>query len=679
MNLLANETSPYLLQHVHNPVHWMPWGEEAFKKARDENKPVLISIGYSSCHWCHVMAHESFEDQETADLMNTLFVNIKVDREEFPDVDHFYMDAVQAMTGSGGWPLNVFTTSDKSAFYGGTYFPPVRAHNRASWKEILINVSQYYTQNRQDVEQQADKLAQHMRQSKRIEKSSDQSKTQVAAMAIQDSIASIIFKKILAQADTKEGGFGNAPKFPSTFCIKYLLLQNKINPDEEALSHALLSLDKMSMGGIYDHVGGGFSRYSTDKYWIAPHFEKMLYDNALLIEVYALSFAQTGNEQYKKIIAETVEWLKREMMNASFGFYSAQDADSEGVEGKYYTWHAEELKSILGPDYEDFLAYFSIREEGNWEHTNILYSSKEKRENAIVFEQKKWPTIKNILYNVRDKRVHPLTDDKILLGWNALMSKALCNAYFCTMDISYLDLAEKNLNYLQNEFASINHLYFHTSKNKQAKIVAYADDLAYLAEAFIELATMKGDTSYLLEANRIVDYLFKNYKDTESYFFNFSHKEYLQVDGNKQDIYDGAIPSVNAVLARVIQYLGIAFQQDEYLVHAQKMREQMLERCLQYPTSFALWSIELQKQDQVGVEIFIIGEAATRFYLYLSTAKYMPNVTYVVSLKLDDAVNGLKGKYKADETLIYICFDKTCWAPFSNEMDALQFILDRNF
>ena len=657
MNLLTHETSPYLLQHAGNPVHWMPWGKEAFLKAAAENKPVLVSIGYSSCHWCHVMEHESFEDQETADLMNTLFINIKVDREEYPDVDHVYMDAVQAMTGSGGWPLNVFLTPDKKPFYGGTYFPPVRAHGRASWREVLMNVSQYFTQNREDVEMQSSTLTEHLKQSSQIGKIKDTSVEEP------HRVCEDIKNKLLANADSEHGGFGVAPKFPSTFSIKFLLNHYVLYGDEASLKQALRSLDKMMMGGIYDQIGGGFARYSTDTYWIAPHFEKMLYDNALLIDVYAIAYTITKNESYRQVIDETIAWLRREMTSHEGGFYSAQDADSEGEEGKYYTWSAAELNEILHDEYEWFAAYYHVSEMGNWEHTNILYSTYESQSTLSENHRTKLKAIHTKLIDYRNLRIKPMTDDKMLLGWNALMNKALVRAYLSTEQIEYLHLAEQNMAFLLKSYHSSTHLYFHTYRLGEAKIPAYADDLAFLADALICLGNATAETSYLLKAKEIVDYMNSFFSSDEHGMYQFVHANFLQVDINKQEIYDGAIPSPNAVMCDVTNQLSYIFQEDRYRIRSQKMRTHIAAVFQQYPGSFGLWCAAYQNQAQPFKEVLLSGNNAMEYYRALHTKKYQPAVMYITSNKKEEKIASLLGKYQEGETLIYICNEFNCLEP----------------
>ena len=373
-NKLFEETSPYLLQHAHNPVNWYPWSEEALELAKKEDKPILISIGYSACHWCHVMERESFEDEETAEIMNKYFINVKIDREERPDLDHIYMDAVQAMAGNGGWPLNVFLTPDKKPFFGGTYFPPKRAFNRSSWQEVLLGVQQAFAERRQEIESQAENLTEHLLKSNSFGINNPE----------KDGLFSItnateVFHNMMKSADKQWGGFGKAPKFPQTFVIQFLLRYYHVSKNEESLVQGLLSIDKMIDGGIYDQLGGGFARYSTDAEWLAPHFEKMLYDNALLISVISEAYQLTKNERYREIIEDTIEFIKREMMQRDKGFFSALDADSEGVEGKFYVWSFEEIKETLGEDHELFCNFFDISVSGNWENNNILWRKKSKQ------------------------------------------------------------------------------------------------------------------------------------------------------------------------------------------------------------------------------------------------------------------------------------------------------------
>jgi uncharacterized protein len=666
MNKLSSETSPYLLQHKNNPVHWYPWCEEAFEKATIEDIPIIVSIGYSSCHWCHVMEHESFENEEVAQIMNTHFVNIKVDREEYPDIDHLYMDAVQAMTGSGGWPLNVFLTPEKKPFYGGTYFPPQRMHNRASWKEVLINVSQFFSQNREEVEAQAQKLMDHI---------SSMSHTSLLNTDAQEATHDAVIemsKKIMLQADRVEGGFGHAPKFPSTHALNFLMNQYALYQDEDALQHVLLSLDKMAMGGIYDHVGGGFARYSTDTYWIAPHFEKMLYDNALLLEVYATAFHITKKELYLNVIDETVAWLQREMMSEEGGFYSAQDADSEGVEGKFYTWQHAELETILAEDYSWFASYFNIRTEGNWEHTNILYTTANQQEALDLVQKEKLKIWKQKLLALRGKRIRPLTDDKILLCWNALMNKALVKASIYCNRPEYVLIAEKNMAFLLQHFQTNHSYYFRTYKNGQAKIHAYADDLAYWIDSLIEISQITAKATYIIEAKKIMNCLWGFYKKHDDILFQFAHTKHAMTGFQKEEIYDGATPSSNAIICKCLRILGLVFQHTEWDTHARQLQHAMLPLVNKHPSSFALWAIEFQKEVQTFLEICISGREASIWYKKIRLHKLLPHTYFVVSERKQVEIPSLHFSEKKEETTVTVCQGTFCSPPESAIAQVLQ-------
>jgi uncharacterized protein YyaL (SSP411 family) len=420
-NHLIKETSPYLLQHAHNPVDWYPWGEEALEKARSADKPILVSIGYSACHWCHVMERESFEDEDTAALMNEHFVNIKIDREERPDLDHIYMDAVQAMTGSGGWPLNVFLTPKLKPFFGGTYFPPARAFNRSSWKEVITAVASAYKNKKSEIEEQAETLLKHL-----VEANNLQNGGGIIELASERPSLQAIADNLLKTADKEWGGFGNPPKFPHTFSILYLIRHYHFSGHKPSLDHALLSLDKLMMGGIYDQLGGGFARYATDRRWQIPHFEKMLYDNALLLEAFTEAYQLTKKKQYADVIRETIGFLQREMMSPEGGFYSALDADSEGVEGKYYTWDINEVKTLLDDDSEVFCEVFDVSDSGNWEQTNILWMPQSLQKLSDVQSGERATRLKESkekLFAARQKRVRPGLDDKVILCWNAFDDK----------------------------------------------------------------------------------------------------------------------------------------------------------------------------------------------------------------------------------------------------------------
>lgn len=437
-NKLIDEQSPYLLQHAFNPVDWHPWGDEAFLKAKTENKPLLVSIGYSACHWCHVMEHESFEDDDVAAYMNEHFVCIKVDREEHPDVDHLYMDAVQAIAGNGGWPLNVFVTPDRAPFYGGTYYPPRPAYNRPSWMQILNRMNEIWQNQRGEAEQQAGQLVAHLRQAS--------AKGASAAAPRSAGFCREIADNLLKQADKEMGGFGNAPKFPGTMAIIFLLEHYRFTGYEPALKHALRSLDAMIDGGIYDQLAGGFARYATDRNWLVPHFEKMLYDNAQLLDLFALAYEKTGEYVFGDAAADIVGWLRREMRTEGGAFSASLDADSEGVEGKFYVWTKAEIVAALGADDADyFCRAYDVSDDGNWtdQHTGITTSilNRLNAAPATPADEERLVLLRGKLLDRRSKRVRPGLDDKILADWNGLMIAALVNAGLAMHQPEWVDLA----------------------------------------------------------------------------------------------------------------------------------------------------------------------------------------------------------------------------------------------
>lgn len=674
-NQLIHETSPYLLQHAHNPVNWMPWGEAALQKAKEENKPILVSIGYAACHWCHVMERESFEDEGTAQVMNEHFVNIKIDREERPDLDHIYMDAVQAMTGSGGWPLNVFLTPDCKPFYGGTYFPPVRAYNRMSWKETLHAIHQSYHEKKHEIEAQADNLMNHLLNANAFG-ISKVGEAQKPSIFTQENLA-LIADNILKQADTEWGGFGNAPKFPQTFSIQYLLRHYHFTKDESALQQALLSLDKMIYGGIYDQLGGGFARYSTDVKWLAPHFEKMLYDNALLIGVLSEAYQITHNKLYAEVIEQTIGFIEREMLDASGGFYSALDADSEGVEGKFYTWSKDEVDALLGNDSALYCEYYNVVEEGNWEHSNILWVQEPLQdfaERKAIEAQDLRAIIERcnaILFAQRSARIRPQLDDKILLGWNALTITALCKAYAATGEERYKQLALNNYDFLVKAFEAVDGSFYHTYKNSQAKIPAFLDDYAYLIQACIHLQEVTGELMYLKKAKDLTEYVVDNFVEVDTGFFYYTHQHQQDVIVRKKEVYDGAVPSGNAVMAGNLLYLGTLFNQSNWREHAIDITQNLGTAIIRYPTSFGVWASLVQIQTNGIKEIVVTGSDA-RNYVKPLLEVFLPNKIMQTAIFFENGFPLLEGKEFAQETMFYVCENYTCKEPVNNFINFLS-------
>lgn len=674
-NHLIKETSPYLLQHANNPVEWYPWGEEALNKAKDENKPILVSIGYAACHWCHVMERESFEDDATATIMNEHFVNIKIDREERPDLDHIYMDAVQAMTGSGGWPLNVFLTPDTKPFYGGTYFPPKRAFNRPSWKEVLYGVVQAFNEKRHEIDAQAENLTKHLQQSNSFGIQTTGDDGGFDEDKIHES-----FKNVMKIADKQWGGFGRAPKFPQTFTINFLLRYHYFFNNNEALDQATLSLDKMINGGIYDQIGGGFARYSTDSEWLVPHFEKMLYDNALLLSVISNAYKQTGNERYKEIIEETMNFIIRELMHSDNGFYAALDADSEGVEGKFYVWSKAEVENLLGKDATTFCSFFDITEKGNWEHSNIPWRKKtiEQFSTENQLQQNELNTIlqngKKSMLEERNKRVRPLLDDKIILGWNALMNTACTEVYRAVGRESYKQLAIDNMNFLLGNFAGNEKgEFYHTWKNSQAKYPAFLDDYAYLIEALLNLQEITGETFWLQKAKEIAEYTIENFSDSDNVFFFYTKLKQSDVIVRKKEVYDGAVPSGNSVMANNLLRLSVLFDNYAWSQRTQKMVAGLDKAITPHPSSFANWLcvytdlfFGLNEVVITGFDIDQLKKDVIRMYI--------PNLVLMSATNESGAYPLLEGKKVSDRGSIFLCRNYTCQAPVFSTEDLISLI-----
>lgn len=672
-NRLIHETSPYLLQHAHNPVDWYPWCDEAFEKAKKEDKPVLVSIGYAACHWCHVMERESFENTEVAAFMNNHFVNIKVDREERPDVDHIYMDAIQAITGSGGWPLNVFLTPDRQPFYGGTYFPPQKAFNRPSWKEILHFVFDAYKNRKEEVIDQAQNLTEHLQASNSFGLSIPTDDV------YNPSKIDEAFINIMKSADKEWGGFGSAPKFPQTFIIGFLLRYAGIKKNEEALNQALLSLDKMIVGGIYDQVGGGFARYSTDVEWLAPHFEKMLYDNALLVSTLSEAYQLTQNETYRDVIEETLSFIERELMHLSGGFYSALDADSEGEEGKFYVWNYDEVKTILKEDFEIFSEYFDISLKGNWEHRNILRIKKPMKEFAEernILLQKLRSTIKTgkeKLLVERSKRIRPGLDDKIILGWNALVNTAYSKAYAATGNNHYREIAERNMEFLLSSYQSENGLLNHTWKEGKSKYPAFLDDYCYLIAALIELAQVTGNYNYLDRAKDFTKTVLDQFADTRSPLFFYTRKNQTDILVRKKEIYDGATQSGNAVMAFNLYRLSIFFDIRAWRIKAEEMVKSLADVVIKYPASFGVWLNLFFEMLEGTKEIAIIGK---------DWQKHLQKILGIyISHKLVQAAQIplpgyplLSNKPETSENRIYLCENYACRHPVNTIQEFVSLL-----
>ena len=670
-NRLIKETSPYLLQHAHNPVEWYPWGEEALAKARAEDKIILVSIGYSACHWCHVMERESFENESVAALMNAHFISIKVDREERPDLDHIYMDAVQAMSGSGGWPLNVFLTPQAKPFFGGTYFPPEKAYNRSSWTEVLHSIILAWKERKNEIEAQAENLTDHLQKANSIaafgntiEKNNGEELTTIEH-------CDQMFSTIMKSADTQWGGFGKAPKFPQTFTIQYLFRYHYFTGNKEALQQALLSIDKMLMGGIYDHIGGGLARYSTDSQWLAPHFEKMLYDNALLINILCDAYQISSHKKYENAIRKTISFVCDELLSEEGGFYAALDADSEGEEGKYYVWQKNEVDIILGIDAELFCAFFDITEYGNWEEKNILRNLQPLGDFAAargLVEEQFAETIQLCLKKLslqRKNRIKPSLDDKIILGWNALMLHSIAKAAVVLGEPAYGKMAAANFIFLQKHFnnAADSIQLMHTYKNGISKYPAFLDDYAYLIAALLQLYKTSFTETYLLLAFDYCSYVIENFSDEETCFFYYTHQDQKDVIVRKKEIYDGATPSGNSVMAENLLQLSIVFDNAAWKLRSNKMLKILSASVMKYPGSFGIWASLLLYQVMGINEIVVIGSNFANISKDI-LLNYVPNVVIMSAEHGNEAFPLLATKPSSESDYIYLCKNYCCLAPF---------------
>lgn len=673
-NQLIYETSPYLLQHAHNHVQWYPWGDEALQKAIAEDKPILVSIGYAACHWCHVMERESFEDAATAAIMNKHFINIKIDREERPDLDHIYMDAVQAMAGSGGWPLNVFLTPGKKPFYGGTYFPPKPIVNRASWQQVLTAVADAFANKRAAIEEQANGLTNHLYQSNNFG-------IQDAEQIINIEQMDVACDNLLQQADAMWGGFGGAPKFPQTFSIQFLLryanIEKKKNAEkaDAALAQALLSVDKMIDGGIYDQLGGGFARYATDAEWLAPHFEKMLYDNALIVAALSEAYQITKNEKYSTAIAETLAFTERELMHPANGFYAALDADSEGEEGKFYVWSLEEIQEILGDDATVFCDYYNISKNGNWEGKNIL----RVLEPLPLFAGNRQYEISNLelllkncrqkLLLAREKRIRPALDDKIILSWNALMNTAYSKAFAATGNEQYKETAIANMLFLTSAFEDSEGTLHHVWKNDTAKYPAFLDDYAALIQALLQLHRITANTDWLLKAQRYCQKVMDDFTEEKGYFY-YTPAQQADVIVRKKEVYDGAVPSGNSLMAQNLLELGLLFDEPDWTARAHKMINGMSAVAVKYPTSFGVWLSALYQLITGTKEIVLIGNYETALQQLLSQP--LPFAAMMAAPAADKRFPLLQNKTTHEPLAIFLCENYACRQPVSSINDLLK-------
>jgi uncharacterized protein YyaL (SSP411 family) len=664
-NSLINETSPYLLQHAHNPVNWYPWGDEALEKAKSEDKLLLISIGYSACHWCHVMEHESFENEEIAKLMNELFVCIKVDREERPDIDQVYMDAVQLITGRGGWPLNCFALPDGRPFYGGTYFPS------DNWVKVLKAISHAYISEKDKVLKSAEQVSEGVRTSGLIEE-----KVKNSSYSMKELNASVNAWK--SSFDKKYGGENRAPKFPIPISLEFLLDYYFYTKDVDVFDHLVLSLDKMAEGGIYDQVGGGFARYSVDEYWKVPHFEKMLYDNAQLLSLYAKAYRLTKKPLYNRVVEETIGFLERELYQGEGGYYSALDADSEGVEGKFYVWEQEEVDDVLGEDASIFSDYYEVSKSANWEEGNILHIKKDKSDLLEKYKLTE-SVFDNLIKESKDKllvaraeRIRPGLDDKFLTSWNALLIKGYIDAYKASGDEAYLEKANHIADFIVEKMSESGVQLLRTYKNGDARISAFLDDYSFTIEAFIALYQVRFDEKWLDKANAMAAYVIEYFHDDKSGMFFYTSVKDAELVARKMEVMDNVIPSSNASMAESLYLLGNLLGKQEYVEMSEQMLANMSDHTLKFTSYHGKWASLMLKYIESPYELVISGKDAKKFQRDFNT-NFHPNVLIIGSEQESD-LPLLKNRFSNETTSFYLCKDKACFLPTSDLNEIIKHI-----
>lgn len=664
-NNLIHESSPYLLQHAYNPVNWVAFSNDAFEKAKNENKLVLISIGYSACHWCHVMEHESFEDAEVAKLMNENFINIKVDREERTDVDMLYMQAVQLMTGQGGWPLNCFTLPDGKPIYGGTYF------QKQQWKGILNNLANLNKNDPLKIIEYAQNLTDGIHQAEIIT-TQKQTNNEIDKNVLRNSVAN--WKK---RFDNKEGGPNKAPKFPLPNNYQFLLRYAILEGDTELLNHVNLTLIKMAQGGIYDQLRGGFARYSTDILWKVPHFEKMLYDNAQLVSLYTEAFTITKNSLYKQTVIETLNFIKKEWYNTEGYFYSAYDADSEGEEGKYYVWNKLDLQDYLGENFELFANYYNVNDLGYWEHSNyILMRSNNIAEILTKFNldlktlEEKINTCKTILKQQAELRVKPGLDDKTLTSWNALMCSAFAKAYLAFNDEDYKTIALKSLHFITTHLSKPNGQLLRTYKNGQSKIDGFLDDYAFTIEALINCYLITTDENYLTKAFNLCEITLIQFKNSDSEFLFYTNNLSSQLIARTTETSDNVIPASNSQMAINLFYLGTYFDNKDWINKSQAMLKLVIDDLTHYGAGYSNWGCLGLHFTYPFKEVAIVGNNVNTNLQELYKRGVI-NTILAVSQNAS-SLPLVKNRFVADKTLFYVCENNSCKLPTELVEEAYQ-------
>ncbi len=668
-NKLITETSPYLLQHAHNPVNWYAWNDETLALAKKENKLLLISIGYSSCHWCHVMEEESFEKEEVAQVMNHYFINVKVDREERPDVDQIYMNAVQLMTGAGGWPLNCIALLDGRPVWGGTYF------KKDDWLKVLNQIGDLYAKKPEKVLEYAEKLTTGIQQSSLVV-------TNKEKPSFTKEYLSKTIKKWEVYFDDKKGGLNRAPKFPMPNNYHFLLKYAYQNNDTSLKKYVNTTLNNIALGGIFDQIGGGFSRYSVDTKWHIPHFEKMLYDNGQLVSLFADAYLITKNELYKETVYNTLEFIEREMLDVSGGFYAALDADSltdknELEEGAYYVWKKEELQELLKEDFDLFSDFYNINSYGFWEHNNYQLirkiSDKEfaKKHKISISEVKntvaKW---KSILLKRRAKRKYPRLDDKILTSWNGIMLKGYVDAYRVFNDSLFLEIALKNARFIELKMIKEDGTLFRNFKNGQATINGYLEDYGTVIDALVSLYEVTLDEKWLMLSKNLTDICFDNFYNSATSMFYFTSEKDVKLIARKMEIEDNVIPSSNSMMAKNLFKLSHYFDNEYYLKTSTQMLNNMIKDMQNYGSAYSNWLDLYSNFTENYYEIAVSGKLALEKIKELNK-QYLPN-KLICGSNLKSDLPLLENRFVDGKTLIYVCVNKTCNLPTENTNEAIN-------
>jgi len=665
LNRLSGAGSPYLREHADNPVDWYEWGPEALEKAKRENKPLIISIGYASCHWCHMMEKESFMDTAVARIMNENFISIKIDREERPDIDQIYLQAAQLVSGNSGWPLNAFALPDGKPFYAATYFP------REQWIQLLQQVIKAYRQDIENVVRQAESLTKGIQTLDLVLLPSDSTRR------YDQSTYQNIFSSWKSSFDAKHGGLTGAPKFPMPVVWEYLLQNHYLTGNPDALEITTHTLDEMSNGGIFDHLGGGFARYSTDALWRVPHFEKMLYDNGQLVSLYAHAYQVTRNPVYAEVISKTLDFVKGEMTSPDGGFYSSLNADSEGEEGKFYVWTKDEIQRIVEPKAADLLiGFYQVTDSGNWENgKNVLHRKVTKEE----FARQKGITLSESntllaageakLLAARNTRVRPSLDDKILLSWNALMMRGYIDAYFALGTSEYLQAAITNAQFIKKNMMRDGGQLWRNYKDGKANIDAFLDDYALLARAFIQLYQATYDVHWLKEAKSVTEYTIAHFYDKTSGLFFYTSDASESLIARKMELPDYVLPSSNSVLAEVLYLLGEYYSEDSYIQMSKSMLNQVTKDMTTVGPYYANWASLMGVISYRPFEVAIMGKDAMAKSKEMQ-AHYLPTSLFMGGEKEDLPL--LENKYIEGRTIIYVCRNKTCKQPEEDVVSALK-------